>query len=111
MGMSLKRLIMTILAVMSMIFFLIEKVSALDVVCLLTIMVAVYLLIMLILGAARKSDSIGAGGQITLDVTFAVLLLLYNIPPLGRGGQSGLLLGATIMNIVVGSLLLIFAIF
>lgn len=111
MGMSLKRLIITILAVLSMVFFLIEKVSALELVCLLTIMVAVYLSIMLILGAARRSDSIGAGGLLTMDVTFGVLLLLYNIANLGQGGQSGLVLAATIMNVIVGSLLLIFAIF
>ena len=111
-GVSVKKIVETILAILAMVFFLIEKQKVLDPTyyVLLSIMVAVYLMLVVILGLARRGDLIGAGGMAGIECTFGVLLLLFNIVALGLV-SGGLLIAAAIMEIVVGALFLIFIVF
>lgn len=109
-GISLQRLIETILAILALVFFLIEKVSVLNLIVLLTVFVVVYLLIVVLLTLARRDGAMSSGNQVTLECVFGVLLLLYSIVAL-NGSSSNLVLAAYIMDLIVGVLFLIFALF
>lgn len=110
MGISLQRLVETILAILALVFFLIEKVDILQLLVLLTLFVVVYLVIMVVLTLARRDGALNSNGQVTLECVFGVLLLLYGIVAL-NGSSKGLILGAHIMDVIVGVLFLLFALF
>lgn len=114
-GISLKRIIETTLALLGMIFLLVEGHNALEQSTLLSIMVVVYLLIIVILNLANRNNTFGAGGLVAMECVFGVLLLMYNIQELGGKGRSssgsGLSTAAYIMEIVVGAMFLIFSLF
>lgn len=120
MGISLKRLVATILAVLAMIFLLVDKHKATEPITLLSIMVATYLIITVILAVARKGDMIGASGSVGMECAFAILLFMFDIRQLGEGrsfdgshdsSHGGLTTAALIMNIIVASIFAISALF
>lgn len=109
-GISLQRIVEVVLAIVAMVFFLIEKMRALDPVVLLSIMVVSYLVILVVLALARRDNMVGSAGQVGMETTFGVLLLFYNIAALDKSSE-GLELAAYIMNVIVGVLFLLFALF
>lgn len=111
MGVSLKRIVVTVLAVLAMTFLLIDaKYGALSYPVLISIITVVYLGLVLVLGCARRGDMMGAGGQLGIECALGILLLLIEISTL-ESKNSGLTIAGLIMNIIVGALFLVFAMF
>lgn len=111
MGISLKRIIETILALCAMIFQIIEGVRATSDVLQLTIMVVAYLLLIILLSLIKRGD-LNSAGMAAIESTFGVVLLMFNIQSISSGyNPETLLLCAYIMNIVVGAMFLVFNLF
>lgn len=110
MGLSLQKIVETVLSILAMVFFLIEKQDALATFVLLTIMVVVYLLIVILLCLSRRDGMLASSGQMALECTFGVMLLLTCITAM-RDSHSTLVLVGIIMDIIVGVLFLLFAMF
>jgi len=114
-GISLRRFVVTILAILALIFLFIEKPSFEDsrIITIISLLVVVYLSLVVILSLARRSDFIGIGGQVSVECSFGVLMLVYNISAVYAYSKSvsGLTLAALIMNLTVGALFILFSIF
>lgn len=105
-GMSVKRLIVTVLAVLGLIFFIAAKESAKLSFFMINIMVTVYLLVILLMSLLGKSDS--SNNLTALDAAFAVELFITTLPWIVIFDVTGWTLAAMIMNLCVGSLLILF---
>lgn len=110
-GLSWKKLLETVLAILALIFILIDGTQSVhSIIGLLAIMVVVYLCAVIILGIARRIDMIGAGSQIGMESSFGILLIIHTISTMSRSHNT-LLTVALIMDLIVGILFLIFLIF
>lgn len=111
-GLSWKKLLETVLAVLALIFILIDgKIAPNQQMGLLAILVVVYLSLVIILGIARRIDMLGAGGQIAMESAFGILLIIYTIVQMGEDKGGSLTIAALIMDLIVGIMFLIFIIF
>lgn len=112
MGVSIKRLVTSVMAILALVFILIDgspKIST--IVGLMMLMVVIYLVLVLILSFARRIDMVGAGGLIAIECTFGILLTVWMINALVEGNNTGLRTAAYVMDLIVGILFLLFIMF
>lgn len=108
-GLSMQKIVEALLGILAMVFFLIAGRNALDEAVLLSIIVAVYLIVVVLLTCARRDNMLNSN-VVGLECSLGVLLLLCNIALL-KTSMTTLVLIGVIMEIVLGALFLIFAIF
>lgn len=110
MGVSSKKIIELVLAILALVFFAISTGVKFDVpLHVLTVVVVVYLALVVLMACARRE--IFGGGVSALECAAGLMLLVHSIVGLSGGSRDGLYLAAIIMDLILGVLFLIFVIY
>lgn len=109
-GVSVKKFVEIILAILALVFLLIEKMP-MGQNLILAIVAVVYLLIVVILALARRSDMFASAGMLSIEAAAGLLMVIWYTTALIAGGQSTLMIVAYVLDLIVGALFLMSSLF